>query len=164
MLEARGLARVSKTPGKTRACNLYDVDGTWYLVDLPGYGFAKASHADRAAFGELVKAYLASRQHLVGVVWLLDIRRDPSEEDLAMGDRFAETGVPLLAAITKADKVTLTHRKPRIREIARAAGVAEEQAILTSSLSGEGIEDLRDSILALVSGRAGVRTGGRADE
>jgi GTP-binding protein len=154
---ARSLARVSKTPGKTRACNVYDVDGRWYLVDLPGYGFARASHTERAAFGRLVRKYVETRPNLAGAVWLLDIRRDPSPEDLEMGQRFAEQSIPLLAALTKADKVPSGQRAARVREILRAVNLPGEQAVVTSTLSGEGIEDLRKSLEAL------VKTAGRVD-
>jgi GTP-binding protein len=127
------------------------MDGQWYLVDLPGYGFAKVSHGERAAFRQLLADYVNTREHLAGAVWLLDIRRDPSPEDLEMGKRFADRAVPILAAITKSDKVTRIHRRERLRTILDAVGIPEDQAILTSAQTGEGIEDLRDSINALVA-------------
>jgi GTP-binding protein len=150
VLQSRGLARVSKTPGKTRACNIYDVDERWYLVDLPGYGFASASHAERAAFGKLVDDYVGTRERLAGAVWLLDIRRHPSDEDLEMGRRFAQREVPVLAAITKADKLGRNQWRPRVHEILAAVNLPEDQSIVTSALSGVGVEDLRNSILALI--------------
>lgn len=127
------------------------MDGQWYLVDLPGYGFAKVSHGERAAFRQLLADYVNNRERLAGAVWLLDIRRDPSPEDLEMGKRFADRAVPILAAITKSDKVTRIHRRGRLRTILDAVGIPEDQAILTSAQTGEGIEDLRDSINALVA-------------
>ena len=127
------------------------MDGQWYLVDLPGYGFAKVSHGERAAFRQLLADYVNTRERLAGAVWLLDIRRDPSPEDLEMGKRFADRAVPILAAITKSDKVTRIHRRERLRTILDAVGIPEDQAILTSAQTGEGIEDLRDSINALVA-------------
>lgn len=127
------------------------MDGQWYLVDLPGYGFAKVSHGERAAFRQLLADYVNTRERLAGAVWLLDIRRDPSPEDLEMGKRFADRAVPILAAITKSDKVTRIHRRGRLRTILDAVGIPEDQAILTSAQTGEGIEDLRDSINALVA-------------
>src|SRR6185503_7433748 len=105
------------------------------------YGFARASNTDRAAFHRLLEDYVASRERLAGVVWLLDIRRDPSDEDLQMGERFAERATPVLAVITKADKLTRTHRTRRVREILEAANIPYEQAIVTSATSGEGIDD-----------------------
>jgi GTP-binding protein len=145
----RALARVSKTPGKTRACNVYDVDGRWYLVDLPGYGFARASDADRAGFRRLLESYVSEREHLSGVVWLLDIRRDVSDEDLVVAERFADRGVPVLGAITKADKLPRGQRTRRAKAIMQSLKLPENQVVVTSALSGEGVEDLRDSIEAL---------------
>lgn len=136
---------------------MYDVDGRWYLVDLPGYGFASASHAERAAFRKLLDAYVGSRERLAGVVWLLDIRRDLSPEDLAMADRFAAREVPVLAAITKADKLPRGQRARRVSSIMRTVKLPEDQCVVTSSLSGEGMEDLRESIETL------VKTVGRSD-
>jgi GTP-binding protein len=152
----RGLARVSKTPGKTRACNVYDVDGRWYLVDLPGYGFARAPHAERVAFRKLLDHYVGTRERLAGAVWLLDIRRDPSAEDLEMGRRFAERKIPVLAAITKADKVAFGRRSGRITTILDAVSLPGDQSIVTSVLSGEGVQDLKDSIENLVSQARGL--------
>lgn len=129
------------------------MDGRWYLVDLPGYGFAKAPHADRTAFRRLLDDYVRSRERLAGAVWLLDIRRDPSEEDLEMGERFAERGVPVLVAITKSDKVSSSRRAERLNRILIAVQIPKDQAILTSVVSGEGVVDLRDSIENLVRAR-----------
>ena len=146
----RSLAHTSKTPGKTRTLNVYDINSAFYLVDLPGYGFAKVSKAERASFSKLINTYLSKRQDLIGVVWLLDIRRDPSRDDLAIGDVIAERGMPALVAITKTDKVSRGHRNRRCGAIAEAIGVPESQCLLTSAKTNEGIGDLAESIEALV--------------
>jgi GTP-binding protein len=146
----RSLAHTSKTPGKTRTLNVYDIDGAFYLVDLPGYGFAKVSKVERAGFSKLINAYLSKRHDLIGVVWLLDIRRDPSRDDLAIADVIADRGTPALAVITKADKVSRNHRRRRSGEIAAAIGVPEEQCLMTSARTDEGIGDLVESIVGLV--------------
>ena len=150
---AKGLARVSKTPGKTRACNVYDVDGRWYLVDLPGYGFAKASHDDRTDFHRLLNAYVKQREQLAGVVWLLDIRRDLSSDDLNMADSFAARSVPVLAVITKADKLPRGQSERRVEAIMQSVKLPRDQYVVTSALSGAGVEDLRESLEALVAKR-----------
>jgi GTP-binding protein len=129
---------------------VYDVDGRWYLVDLPGYGFARASYADRAGFRRLLEGYIGERERLAGVVWLLDIRREVSEEDLEVADRLAGRGVPVLGAITKADKLPRGQRTRRAKAIMQSVKLPETQAVVTSALSGEGVEDLRDSIEALI--------------
>jgi GTP-binding protein len=148
---------VSKTPGKTRACNVFRIDSGWYLVDLPGYGFARASRSERAAFRNLVSTFVQRREPLAGVVWLLDIRREPSRDDLAMAGRLASRGVPLLAAITKADKLPYGQRAARAREIAAAVDLPLDQCVVTSATAGIGIDDLRDSIEAFAAGRTDDR-------
>ena len=100
-----GLARVSGSPGKTTLLNFYRLPGL-YLVDLPGYGFARASKGARAGYRKLVTGYLRTRPSLAGIVWLLDIRHRPSADDLEMQELLAESGRPVLAVFTKADKLT----------------------------------------------------------
>jgi len=146
----RSLAHTSKTPGKTRHLNVYDIDNRFYLVDLPGYGYAKVSKTERASFSKLIKTYLSKRRDLIGVVWLLDIRRDPSREDLEIAEMFVDRGTPALIAITKADKVSRSHRNRRVQAIADALDVPEPQCLLTSARSNDGINDLVESIEALV--------------
>ena len=146
----RSLAHTSKTPGKTRTLNVFEIDGKFYLVDLPGYGYAKVSKAERAGFSKIIKTYLSKRHDLIGVVWLLDIRRDPSRDDWAIADMFVERGTPALVAITKADKVSRSHRDRRLKAIAEALGVPEPQCLLTSARTNEGIGDLVESVEALV--------------
>ena len=147
----RSLAHTSKTPGKTRLLNVYEIDETFYLVDLPGYGYARVSKAERAGFAKLIKTYLSKRHDLIGVVWLLDIRRDPSREDLEIAEMIVEQEAPTLMAITKADKVSRSHRSRRLKAIADSLSVPEQQCILSSARTSEGIGDLVESIEALVA-------------
>jgi len=129
------------------------VEDRWYLVDLPGYGYAKASHKDRRAFHGLLEHYVAERQELAGAIWLLDIRRDPSPDDLAMGEQLGLRHVPILAALTKVDKISRGERATRARDILQSVELPEDQGVPTSVKTGEGIRDLRDSIEALVTRR-----------
>ena len=146
----RALARTSRTPGKTRALNVFTWGETLYLVDVPGYGWARAGQQDRAAWRTLVEGYLATRPRLAGVLWLLDIRRDPSPEDHEVGAVLAARGVPVLAVLTKADQVTRGKRLHRLRPIAVALALEEDACLVTSATSREGMEDLRESVLGLV--------------
>jgi GTP-binding protein len=148
----KALARISQTPGKTQTCNVYRVDEAYYIVDLPGYGYARAGKRQRAAFRKLIYDYLGNRRQLEGVVWLLDIRRDPSDDDLAMAEFLAEHARPVLLALTKADKVARSRRSPRVASIAERVGVAEEQCVVTSVQKKEGIGELRDAVAELVRG------------
>ena len=150
LMGRRALAHASRIPGKTRMLNVYRWGPGCYLVDLPGYGWARAAAEERAVWQRLVTSYLASRETLAGVVWLLDMRREPSPEDRLVGARLRERGVPTLVALTKADQV------PRGQRVARAASIAlgleldAAEFVLTSSRTREGAEDLRDSVLALL--------------
>lgn len=146
-----GLARVSGTPGKTTLLNAFRLPG-FYLVDLPGYGFARAGKAARAGYRRLVTGYLGRRPSLAGVVWLLDVRRDPSKDDLEIQRLLVESGRPVLAALTKGDKLSRTAAATRARELAAALGVEEDQVQLTSSKTRQGIAELGQSILATVGG------------
>lgn len=124
----------------------------FYFLDLPGYGYARASHTDRRAFRLLI-THVLDRPGLAGVLWLLDIRREPSEDDRAMQQLFVERATPVLAALTKSDAVARAARAPREREIRRALELEEDQMIVTSARKHEGIEELREAIAGLV-GRA----------
>ena len=142
-----GLARVSGSPGKTTLLNFYRLPQL-YLVDLPGYGFARASKGERAGYRRLVTGYLRTREELAGIVWLLDIRHDPSREDLEMQKLLVESGRPVLATFTKADKLTRSALRTRERELAVSLGLRPDQIQLTSSRFGTGIPELANSIIA----------------
>lgn len=122
-----------------------------YLLDLPGYGYARAGKAQRAGFRRLVHGVLR-RPGVAGVVWLLDIRHDPSPEDRAMQDTLAAAGVPVLAALTKGDKLPKGQRARRLAALREALALDVDQVIVTSARSGDGIADLRDAVGALGGG------------
>ncbi len=146
----RAIARTSQTPGKTRLCNVFDVEHRYYLVDLPGYGYAQVSKNERKRLVQLVRGYVEKRNELIGVVWLVDIRRKPSAEDQMMGEVFDQRGVPVLAVITKADKIARGKRAARLADIIEILELNEEQTLVTSAHTKEGIDDLRSSIEQLV--------------
>jgi GTP-binding protein len=164
------LARVSASPGKTTLLNVYLVGSrelgagsrsseraaasllppprSLYLLDLPGYGYARAGKAQRAGFRRLVHGVLR-RPGLAGVVWLLDIRHDPSTEDRAMQDTLAAAGVPVLAALTKGDKLPKAQRARRLAALRDALALDPDQVIVTSARTRDGIADLQASVGAL---------------
>ena len=143
-----GLARVSGTPGKTTLLNAFRLPSL-YLVDLPGYGFARAGKAARAGYRRLITRYLGERSTLAGVVWLLDVRHPPSRDDREIQELLIESGRPVLAVLTKADKLTRSAAAVRSRELAADLGLQDDQVQLTSSSSGQGIAELGQSILAI---------------
>ena len=147
----KAIARISKSPGKTRDCNVYRVAERLYLIDLPGYGYAHASKSERTRFSKLIAKYLGTRAALAGVVWLLDARRDPSAEDVALSDKLAQWEVPVLVAITKGDKLGRTKRASQMQAILAKVGLTDDQAVMTSAVTKEGVGDLQKSILALAA-------------
>ncbi len=147
----RALARTSRTPGKTRALNVFSWGERCYLVDVPGYGWARVGQSERAAFRRLVEGYLAERPQLAGVLWLLDLRREPSPDDAAIGAVLAKRGVPALAVLTKADQVARGRRAARVKAVAEGLGLDEAACLVTSAHTREGMEELRESVLAFLA-------------
>src|SRR5881628_3242379 len=145
------IAKTSGTPGKTRALNVFLIDESYYFLDLPGYGYARAGKAQRAAFRGLVKHALR-RERLRGVVWLLDIRHALSTDDQAMQDALAEEETQVLAALTKGDKLSSGKRGTRERELREELGLSEDQVVVTSAKTGDGIAELKEAIEGLVRG------------
>ncbi|MEX2157658.1 MAG: ribosome biogenesis GTP-binding protein YihA/YsxC [Gemmatimonadales bacterium] len=149
-LVGQRIAKISGTPGKTRAFNVFRIGDSHYFLDLPGYGYARAGKAQRAAFRGLVKHALR-RDRLSGVVWLLDIRHPPSADDRAMQDVLVEDETRVLAALTKGDKLTPSKRRTRERELRDDLGLPEDQLIVTSAQTGDGITELREAIAGLIT-------------
>jgi len=152
-LVGRRIAKTSRTPGKTRALNVFLIERSHYFLDLPGYGYARAGKAQRAAFRGLLKHALL-REQLRGVVWLLDIRHPPSVDDRVMQDVLAEGAMHVLAALTKGDKLSREQRRIRERDLRGELELPEDQVLVTSARTGEGIAELREAIAGLIEATA----------
>jgi GTP-binding protein len=146
-LFGRPVARVSTTPGRTALLNVFQLP-TFYVLDLPGYGYARVSQKERTRFQALLQGVVNERKSLTGIVWLLDIRHDPSKEDLAYADLMAARGLPVLAVLTKGDKLAQSHRMKQAKAITQALALDPEQVQLTSSSTGLGIAELGQTMLA----------------
>ncbi len=136
----RKLAKVSSSPGKTRLINFFLINQAFYLVDLPGYGFAKAPKAEQQKWGQLIEAYLSSGR-LRHIFLLLDIRHGPTAEDKQMFQWILYYGIPFTLVATKADKLPRHKRAPGAREAARLLG-APPAALPYSSETREGRAEL----------------------
>ncbi len=143
----RQLALTSRTPGKTKTINVFDLAGRLYLVDLPGYGWARLSRRERRRVSLLLHSYFAERDP-AGLVWLLDIRRDPSAEDNELAVVVTERSLPTVVAFTKSDKLRWAQRLERVKAIRQKLPVdlADSQWVVTSARTGEGIAELRTAI------------------
>jgi GTP-binding protein len=141
LLNRRGLAKTSSTPGKTRTINFFRINGALGFVDLPGYGFAQVSRAERATWGPMVEQLLRTRQGLRGVVHLIDVRHTPTAEDRRMRAWLQQWHHPLLVVATKVDKIGRPQRPSHLKQIAEALSLdAEVQVVLFSAQTGEGRE------------------------
>ena len=121
----------------------------YYLLDLPGYGYARAAQTERAAFRHLIRQVI-ERPRLAAVLWLLDIRREPSDDDRAMHELLAAREIRVLAALTKADTLGRTAQERRERGLRETLALDQDQVIVTSAREQAGIGDLREAIASLV--------------
>jgi GTP-binding protein len=154
LLRRSKAARVSNTPGRTREINFFKVNDQFVLVDLPGYGYARISKDRKAEWKPMIESYLKSSTNLRGIVQLLDVRHDPTNEDLQMFDFLATVGVPTMVVMTKTDKLTKAQAAERIQAISSSLGLEEDQVIGFSSTTGAGRDDLAESLVALIEGNA----------
>ena len=150
LVRRKGWARVSNTPGRTREIHFFDVNGQFALVDLPGYGYARISKTRQAEWRPLIEGYLRRSRELRGVVQLLDVRHDPTHDDLQMLDFLGELGVPTVIVATKIDKLKRMEQLARVRALSEYIGVDEAQIIPFSAETGEGRDDLASAIVDLV--------------
>lgn len=153
LLNRRKLARVSSTPGQTRAINFYRVNERYMFADLPGFGFAKVSQEERRSWRRMVETYLAGREELRAVVLIMDIRRVPGPEEKDLIGFLTAQGVAPVLAATKADKLGKTRRAKPLKEMGDALGVAPGSILVYSAVSGEGKDALWSKLLALMGQR-----------
>jgi GTP-binding protein len=141
----RALARTSATPGKTRLLNWFRVvrgEREVWLVDLPGYGWAKVSKAERAQWKRWIETYLGDRPTLRLAVLLQDLRRDPSEDETLLLRWLAEREIPSLVALTKCDKLKPMRRAERVRVLGKAPELPADHILATSAETGLGVPEL----------------------
>lgn len=148
----KNLARVSSTPGKTATINFYGVDNC-YFVDLPGYGYAKVSQAERARWGKLIEAWFADTSLMTLGVMLVDARHAPTADDCTMGEWFKGCGKPFVVVANKLDKLKKSEIEPNLARIREKLGLDESVKVIPfSAEKGDGREELLKSILAAMSG------------
>lgn len=145
LLGRKKMAYVSKKPGKTTEFNFFQIDGKYYFVDLPGYGYARVSKSVREKWAALIEQYLAERPTLRAVIHLVDSRHPPMAQDEDLMDFMRGSDVPYVIALTKADKLsgnqraqTVQRLKKKLADVGRSVPI-----VLTSSKKGRGIKELR---------------------
>lgn len=150
-----GLARVSGTPGKTQTINFYELSAkipnieerrSFFLVDLPGYGYAKTGQANRKVWAKFIEEYLLKSPRLQFVCQLIDIRHDPMKSDIEMFNWLVENNLPVLIIATKADKLSKNAVQKQVKQIKKVLGVPDLDVLPYSSVKSEGRSDLLDVI------------------
>ena len=149
LVRRKAFARVSRTPGRTREINFFEVNGQFVLVDLPGYGYAQISKTRRAEWRPLIEGYLRRSPNLRGVVLLLDIRRDPSDDDLQMLEFLGEVGTPTVVVTTKIDKLGPRVALDRVQALTESLQLDADQVIPFSAHTGRGRDELAAAIVQL---------------
>jgi GTP-binding protein len=155
LVRRKSFARVSRTAGRTREINFFRVNNSFVLVDLPGYGYARISKEKKAGWRPMIESYLRRTTQLKGIVMLLDIRREPSEDDRAMLDFLAELEIPTIVALTKADKLGKAAARENSASIARSLMLEPEQVILFSAQTGDGRVELLEAITEIAESAGG---------
>ncbi len=152
LVQRKNLARVSSQPGKTATINFFDAED-FKLVDLPGYGYAKVSKAEKARWAELVEGYLSAGRNIALIIQIIDIRHKPTKDDYDMLDFLYQSKAPFVIALTKRDKLKKTAYQKRIDELLdELADYEETELFPVSSQNGEGLDDLKEVIEEYING------------
>lgn len=153
MLNRKKLARTSGSPGKTRTINFYNVEDKLYFVDLPGYGYAKASKSEIERWGHMIEDYLLNRPQLKGIILLVDMRHEPGQNDLQMYEWLKFYGYRIIIAATKSDKLKRSELGKHKAMLIRAFGLSAEDVLIPfSSETKAGKEELWQLLEELLGG------------
>lgn len=142
MLNRKSLARTSSKPGKTQTLNFFLINENFYFVDVPGYGYAKVSKTERAAWGKMIETYLTSREQLKAVVLIIDLRHPPTADDVMMYDFLKHYGIPCIIINTKADKIPKSKWQKHLKITKEKLNLdPNDSIILFSSDTGHGKDE-----------------------
>ena len=148
LLNRRNFARTSQTPGKTRTINFYKINDEFYFVDLPGYGYAKVSKSEKDKWGVIMERYLQDRQELCAIFLLVDIRHEPTNDDVMMYEWIKHFGYNCVVIATKADKISRGQYQKHISIIRKKLQLEKDEKVIPlSSLKKTGVEEVWNEII-----------------
>lgn len=151
MVGRKAIARTSSQPGKTRTINFYDVEGVMYIVDVPGYGYAKAPKTEIEKWGKMIEEYLQKREELKSIVLLIDIRHEPGANDKMMYDWLKHYGYDIIIAATKSDKIKRSQVQKQLSVIRKALNLEKDDVLIPfSGTEKTGVKELWDAIENIV--------------
>ncbi len=148
LIGRKRMAKVSSTPGKTRSLNFFLINDRFFLVDLPGYGYAKVSKDTRHGWRRLIEDYLTTSARLIGLVLLVDCRRELTDDDLILVRWLSQRELPVLSVVTKTDKLGRDKVQRKIAQVERELGF---EAVAFSAVTGAGKKELLSAIRSLLS-------------
>ena len=149
LLNRKNFARVGAAPGKTIHINYFKIDGAFYLVDLPGYGYAKVSKSERDRWGKLMETYFAHQELMTMGVMIVDSRHKPTADDCTMAQWFKDTGRPMVVVANKLDKLKKSEIQPNLDQIRLTLELEEDVPVIPfSAEKGDGRQDLLSAIFA----------------
>ena len=149
LLNRRNFARTSQTPGKTRTINFYKINEEFYFVDLPGYGYAKVAKSEKDKWGVIMERYLQDRDELCAIFLLVDIRHEPTNDDVMMYEWIKHFGYNCVVIATKADKISRGQYQKHISIIRKKLNLAKDEKVIPLSSSKKtGVEDVWNEIIA----------------
>ncbi|OIK14368.1 GTP-binding protein [Bacillus sp. OV322] len=141
MINRKNLARTSSKPGKTQTLNFYIINDSLHFVDVPGYGYAKVSKSERAAWGKMIETYFTNREQLRAALLIVDLRHPPTKDDIAMYEFLKHYDLPRIVVATKADKIPKGKWQKHLKITRETLGLdKEDELILFSGETGEGKE------------------------
>ena len=147
LMNRKSYARISATPGKTQTINFYNINQDLYLVDLPGYGYAKVSEQEKQRWGKMVERYLHGSKQLKAVFLLIDIRHDPSANDKMMYDWIVSQGYYPIIIATKLDKIKRSQKDKQIKAVRNGLGLVPGTAVIPfSSVTKQGKDEIWELI------------------
>ena len=139
MINRKNLARTSSKPGKTQTLNFYIINEALHFVDVPGYGYAKVSKTERAAWGRMIETYFTSREQLRAAIQIVDLRHPPTKDDISMYEFLKHHKLPVIVIATKADKIPKGKWQKHLKITRETLGLSkEDELLLFSSETGEG--------------------------
>ena len=157
LMNRKALARTSSQPGKTQTINFYNINGQMYLVDLPGYGYAKVPESERAKWGKMIENYLHKSVQLKGVFLLVDIRHKPGENDRTMYEWVVAQGYRPIIIATKLDKLKRSQVQKALKELRAGLGLSAEDTVIPfSALSKQGRDEIWALMDELIDGQPGA--------
>lgn len=158
------LAKTSATPGKTKLINVFLLNRTFHLIDLPGYGFARVDKQEKARWGRMMQEYFETADELLHVFCLVDIRHEPTEDDKQMNTFLRQMGIPFTVIATKADKISRGARQKQLAPICRALMVQPWEVICWSSEDGTGRDQLQKLIEEILTAPEEIADGPSMEE